>query len=68
MTRFTKRGKATDGRMFDFISEDEIAVYELHPYTEAEKWRLVADKWRKHCLMTEANWKNLLRHVETLEK
>jgi hypothetical protein len=37
------------------ISESEIDIYELHNLTEAEKWRLVADKWRKSALIAERN-------------
>jgi hypothetical protein len=41
--------------LIGLISESEIDIYELHDLTEAEKWRLVADKWRKSALIAERN-------------
>jgi hypothetical protein len=42
--------------MTGLISESEIEIYAEQPnLSEAEKWRYVANKWRKAALNAQAN-------------
>ena len=64
----TPQGHASPAPYFDWISDDEIKIYEPLGYSEADAWKAVADKWRKAALMAQANCTSLRGHVERISQ